>query len=108
MIKKLSLITLVALSLSACASSSPRIIQATSDMQQVHLTNGMATQIEMPDSGRVQSVTVGNPNLVTADHVDNVVNLVPKDGSGETNLIVRSEQDGKTEVYQYRVVVQAH
>ncbi len=99
-------ILLACLALAACASDTPRIIQATSNMPDVRLTPGMATQVEMP-AGRVQSVVVGNPSLVTADRADNVVNLVPKEGSGETNLIIRSaDNDGDIKVYQYRVIVQ--
>ena len=68
----------------------------------------MATQIEMPNGARVQSVTVGNSSLLTADKDADIVNLSAKDGAGETNLIVRArDADGKTKVYQYHVVVQA-
>lgn len=109
LIKKTTLVVMTCLALSACASDKPRIVQSSGDMDSVRLTSGMATQIEVPSSGRVQSVVVGNPSLVTADHVDNVVNLVPKDGTGETNLIVRSINDsGDAKVYQYRVIVQGH
>ena len=55
------------LALSACAANQPRIIQASSGSSDIRLTTGMVTQIEMPDSGRVQSVTVGNPGLVSAE-----------------------------------------
>ena len=106
MFKKMAAVTMLAL-LAACSSASPRIIQATSGMPDIHLTVGMATQIEMPDSGRVQSITVGNPTLVSADQASDVVNLVAKGGSGETNLIIRSREDtGSIKVYQYRVIVQ--
>jgi type IV secretory pathway VirB9-like protein len=109
MSKKIILIASACLALAGCATSKPHIVQASSDMQEVRLTSGMATQIEMPDSMRVQSVVTGNPNLVTAERADNVVNLVPKEGSGETNLIVRAtDSDGDTKVYQYRVIVQGH
>ncbi len=105
MLKPKTLALAFCLTLAACASDQPRIIQASSDMQSVHLTPGMATQVELPN-GRVQSVVVGNPSLVTAERTDNVVNLVPKEGTGETNLIVRATDDsGDTRVYQYRVVV---
>ena len=84
------------------------IEQASDDMPEVRLTEGMATQIELPSSGRVQSVATGNPALVSADRTDNVVNLVPKEGSGETNLIIRSmDEDGHVKIYQYRLIVQA-
>jgi hypothetical protein len=107
MFKKHTAILFVTLALAACASSSPRIIQATPGMPDIHLTVGMATQLEMPDSGRVQSVTVGNPSLVTADQAGDVVNLVAKGTMGETNLIIRSrDDDGKIKVYQYHVYVQ--
>jgi hypothetical protein len=92
--------------LAACASDAPHVVQASANMEEVHLITGMATQIEMPNESRVQSVVVGNPNLVTADRADNVVNLVPKEGTGETNLIVRATENGETKVYQYRVIVQ--
>ena len=92
----------------ACSSSTPRVIQASSDSPSVHLTGGMATQIEMPNGNRVQSATVGDPTLVTADYTANVVNLVPKKTiSGQTNLIVRAvDDDGDAKIYQYRVEVQ--
>ncbi len=109
MLKKTIIALAFGFALSACASDQPRIVQATTDMPQVRLTSGMATQIEVPGSARVQSVVTGNPGLVTADHVDNIVNLVPKEGTGETNLIVRATNDsGDSKVYQYRVVVQGH
>lgn len=109
MAKKTILILATCVLMAACASDKPHVVQATSDMPQIRLTSGMATQVEVPNSSRVQSVVTGNPNLVTADHVDNVVNLVPKEGSGETNLIVRATDDGgDTKVYQYRIVVQGH
>jgi len=94
--------------LASCASGSPRVIQASVDMPEVRLVGGMATQIEMPESERVQSVVTGNPTLVTAERDGGVVNLLPKGGSGETNLIVRAIDDGgHTNIYQYRLVVQA-
>ncbi|MEI8393122.1 MAG: pilus assembly protein N-terminal domain-containing protein [Rhodospirillaceae bacterium] len=93
--------------LAACASSQPRVVQATSDMPEIRLTAGMATQIEMPTAtGRVQSVTVGNPSLVTAERNSDVVNLLAKGSPGETNLIIRAiDEDGKAKVYQYRILV---
>lgn len=93
--------------LAACSTPPPRVIQATANMPEVRLTAGMATQIEMPDNGHVQSVVTGNPALVTAERSYNVVNLIPKSGTGETNLIVRFIDDsGDLKVYQYRVAVQ--
>lgn len=107
MLKKTATVLVTCLALAACSSDTPRILQAVSDMPEVRLTPGMATQIEMPNSGHVQSIVVGNPSLVTAERADSVVNLVPKAGYGDTNLIVRSvDEDGRTKVYQYRVVVQ--
>ena len=95
------------LALAACASSQPRVIQATSASPEITLKIGMATQIEMPDAGRVQSITVGNPTLVSAEQNADVVNLLAKGGTGETNLIIRSrDEDGKTKVYQYHITVQ--
>lgn len=93
--------------LAACSSSQPRIIQASSNAEDIRVTSGMATQIEMPRDVRVQSVTTGNPSLVTAEAAGDVVNLIPRSGAGETNLIIRSrDDDGDTKVYQYRVIVQ--
>jgi hypothetical protein len=98
-----------ALALAACASSQPKIIQASASSPDIALTFGLATQIEMPDAGRVQSITVGNPALVTAEQSGDVVNLSAKEGSGETNLIIRSrDEDGHIKVYQYHITVQAH
>ena len=95
------------LALAACSSSQPRIIQPTASSPDIVLKVGMATQIEMPDAGRVQSITVGNPTLVSAEQKEDVVNLSAKEGSGETNLIIRSrDEDGQVKVYQYHVTVQ--
>jgi type IV secretory pathway VirB9-like protein len=108
MSKKHILTAALLLALSACASSQPRVIQASSGSSEIRLTTGMVTQIEMPDSGRVQSVTVGNTSLVSAEQSGDVVNLSPKAGAGETNLIIRSrDDDGRTQVYQYHITVQA-
>lgn len=94
--------------LAACSSSTPRIIQTTSSSPDVRLTVGLATQIELPEDMRVQSVVSGNPAMVTADQSANVVNLVATGGTGETNLIIRSlDDDGDAKVYQYRVIVQS-
>lgn len=107
MFKKYAFILLSFLAISACASQQPKIIQATSGMPDIRVTVGMATQIEMPDSGRVVSVAVGNPSLVSAEQSTDVVSLVPKGGEGETNLIIRSRaDDGEIKIYQYRVIVQ--
>jgi type IV secretory pathway VirB9-like protein len=93
--------------LAACASPEPKVVQIAPDAQVVNLTPGTATQIEMPDGERVQSVVTGKPSLVIADKADNVVNLVPGDGTGETNLIVRvKDSDNRSKVSQYRIIVQ--
>jgi uncharacterized lipoprotein YajG len=93
--------------LAACAASQPRIIQPSADSQEITLTVGMATQIEMPDQGKVQTIAVGNPSLVTAEKDADIVSLTAKGGAGETNLIVRArDEDGHIKLYQYRIVVQ--
>lgn len=110
MFKKGLLLAVCGVALSACSSSTdmPHVVQATVGMPEVRLTQGMATQIEMPAKARVQSLTVGNPSLLTAERADDIVNLMPKDGSGETNLIVRAvDEEGHSKVYQYRIIVQA-
>ena len=107
MFKKSSVILGAVLILAACASSQPRIIQASPENQNIILTAGIATQIEIPEEGRVQSITVGNPALLSAEQNADVVNLVAKDGRGETNLIIRARDNGgHTSVYQYHVTVQ--
>ncbi len=107
MFKKAVLALFLCLALDACASDKPRVIQASNDMTAIHLTSGMATQVEIPNGRHVRSVVVGNPSLVTADHDSDVVSLVPKEGTGETNLIVRAADDsGEVQVYQYKVIVQ--
>jgi hypothetical protein len=94
------------LALASCASSQPRIIQSSGNNQDVHIAQGMATQIEMPDNGRVQTMTVGNPGLVDASQSGDVVTLLGKDKAGETNLIIRARDDsGDMHVYQYHVTV---
>jgi hypothetical protein len=105
--RKTAILLTASLALAACATPEPRIIQASPNAPEVHLRQGMATQVEMPDGDHVRSVVVGNPNLLTADRIDNVVNLVPKAGSsGETNLIVRSQDpEGDTKVYQYHIFI---
>jgi hypothetical protein len=98
----------VCAALVACSTPQPHVIQASADAPEVRLTEGMATQIEMPDNGHVQSVVTGNPALVTAERSYNVVNLIPK-ATGETNVIVRFLSDsGDVKVYQYRVTIQEH
>lgn len=95
------------LSLAACSTAQPRVIQASSGSPNVTLTVGMATQIEMPEDARVTSVVVGNSSLVTAEEAGDVVNLSANSGEGETNLIIRARDGGgKTRIYQYRVTVQ--
>ena len=107
MFKKPVVALIAFLALAACASSQPRVIQTSAASPEVVLTVGMATQVEMPDARRVQSITVGNPNLVTAEQSGDVVNLLAKGESGQTNLIIRArDEDGHVKVYQYHVVVQ--
>lgn len=106
MLKKTAITMAMAFILAACSSSSPRVIQTTSGSPDVRLTVGLATQIELPDEMRVQSVVAGNPTLVSAEQSSNVVNLIAK-GIGETNLIIRAlDEDNDAKVYQYRVIVQ--
>ena len=95
------------LCLVSCAADAPRVVQASPDAPQLILTKGMATQIEMPDGERVQSVVTGKPSIVMADKADNVVNLIPAGDAGETNMIVRAaDREGRSKVYQYRIIVQ--
>ncbi len=109
MSKKSSIALASLLFFAACAPSQPRIIQASSGSPQIVLKPGMVTQIEMPDAGNVQSITVGNPDLVSADKTGDVVNLLAKGGAGETNLIIRSNDQGsRANVYQYHIVVQTN
>ncbi len=104
--KKLYLLAAL-LFLTACSSDAPRIIQASSSLPDLQVTVGMATQIEMPDAAKVQSVTVGDPELLTAAQSGDVVSLVAKGVPGETNLIIRAREDGGSiQVYQYRVTIQ--
>jgi hypothetical protein len=106
MLRKTTPLLLACLALGACASEGPHVVQASTSAPEVHLTNGMATQIEVPEGSHVQSVVVGSPNLVSAERADNVVNLVPKGGTGQTNLIIRAyDEDRRSQVYQYRVIV---
>jgi len=94
------------LALAACSTPQPRIIQASSGNQNIHLAQGMATQVEMPDNGRVETMTVGNPALVDASQAGDVVTLLGKDKGGETNLIIRARDDsGDMQVYQYHITV---
>jgi hypothetical protein len=106
MFKKMTTLVIALLALTACSSSAPRVVQTSSGTPEVRLQTGLATQIEMPESRRVQSVVAGNPSLVTAEQAGNVVNLIAK-GAGETNLIIRAaDEDGGVKVYQYRVIIQ--
>lgn len=108
MFKTSSAVLVAFFALAACAANQPRIIQSSSGSPEITLTTGMATQIEMPDQGRVQTVAVGDPSLVTAEKDADVVSLVAKGGAGETNLIVRARaEDGEIKLYQYRIIVQA-
>ena len=109
MLKQYALILAATLALSACASSdTPRVIQTTSSTSEIRLTPGLATQIELPESVRVQAVIVGTPSLVSAEQSGNIVNLIPKEGTGETNILVRAQdEDGHSKLYQYRITVQA-
>jgi hypothetical protein len=107
MLKKTATILIASLALAACASSSPRIIQASSGAPDLRLTKGLATQVEMRDEERVQSVAVGDPSLVTAEQSSDVVTLVAKGNAGETNLIIRArDEDNRIKVYQYHITVQ--
>ncbi|MDD4616528.1 MAG: hypothetical protein PHW76_05355 [Alphaproteobacteria bacterium] len=103
--KSLSLV-LAAVALSACSSAQPKVIQASANNKDIVIQQGMATQIEMPDGGRVASVVVGNKDLVAAEHEGDVVTVSGKGGEGETNMIIRSREGSDTKVYQYRVIVQ--
>ena len=107
MFKKSKALFFVSLALVACAPNQPQVIQSTGSTPEVRLTVGMATQIEMPDQGRVQSILVGNPALVSAEEGADIVNLSAKGGAGETNLIIRSrDESGSIKVYQYHIIVQ--
>lgn len=107
MVKKSSIALIAFVALAACASSQPRVIQATGSAPDVVLTVGMATQIEMPDEGRVQSIVVGNPALIAAEQSGDIVNLTAKGPAGETNLIIRArDDDNRIKVYQYHITVQ--
>lgn len=108
MFKKSAIAFMTCLALAACSADQPHVIQTAGNSPEVTVKQGMATQIEMPDAERVQSVTVGNPALLTADKDADIVNLTAKDKAGETNLIVRArDADGHAKLYQYHVVVQA-
>lgn len=106
---KSSVALIAFLALTACAPDQPRVIQASGNSPDISVTVGMATQVEMPDRGRVQTIVVGNPSLVTAEKDGDVVNLMAKGGAGETNLIIRSrDDDGDIKLYQYHITVQDH
>jgi putative hemolysin len=106
MLKTVAIAIAALLGLTACSTPAPRVIQTNSDIPEIRLMVGMATQIEIPADGRVKTLTVGNPALVTATNSADVVSLLAAGEAGETNLIIRSsDADGKTKVYQYRIVV---
>jgi hypothetical protein len=71
---------------------------------------GRFKPVKVPGSKSISaSLRRSNPSLLTAERADNVVNLVPKENSGETNLIVRFlGEDRETKVYQYRAIVQGN
>jgi hypothetical protein len=97
------------LALAACSADQPRVIQTSTNTPEIFLKAGMATQIEVPDAAHVQNVTVGNPDLVSAQQADDVVNVTAKGAAGETNLIIRARDDsGHTAVYQYHVTVKGN
>jgi len=107
MIKKLSLVASACVLLAACASSKPQIIQTSSSDQEVYVTIGMATQIELPEDSRVASAVVGDKDLVSVESGGDVVTVSANSGEGETNLILRVRDDGgDIENFQYRVIVQ--
>ena len=107
MFKKLSVLVSACVLLAACASSQPKIIQASSGSKDVVLAIGMATQIELPDDMRVASAVVGNKNLVSVEIGGDIVTLAANGEEGETNLILRArDDDGDVEVFQYRIIVQ--
>jgi Flp pilus assembly secretin CpaC len=107
MLKTTATVLMVSLALAACASHSPRVIQASSDASDIRLSKGLATQVEMRDEERVQSVAVGDPSLVSAEQSSDVVTLVAKGNAGETNLIIRArDEDHRIKVYQYHIIVQ--
>ena len=106
---RLALFGLCGVMLAACASNNdaPRVVQAKPGMEEIRLVSGMATQIEIPNNARIQSITVGNTELVSTERGDGIVNLMPKNGTGETNIIVRAtDEEGHSKVYQYRLIVQ--
>jgi type IV secretory pathway VirB9-like protein len=48
--------------LAACAGDpQPKIVQSTTADQEIRMSAGLATQIELPKGERVVNVTVGNP-----------------------------------------------
>jgi type IV secretory pathway VirB9-like protein len=107
MFRKIITVFVFALVLAACSTPKPVVVQISPDATEIRLTPGMATQVEIPDDAFVKSVVVGNPEIVSAERDGSVVNLVPKQGSGETNLIVRAiDKYREIQVYQYRVVVE--
>jgi len=109
MLKKIFILCVAGLLLSACGSDEPGITNASSDLPQIRLMSGMATQIDAPDGRTIDSAVIGDPSLADLDVVSNVLNIFPKDHEGETNLIMRaSDEDGNVKVYQYLLVVYKH
>jgi hypothetical protein len=103
---KKSALVLAFLSLAACSTSQPRVIQASTGNPDLVVTVGMATQIEMPEDSRISSVVVGNKDLVLAEPTGDVVTVSGKGAEGTTNMIIRARtESGRMEVYQYRVTV---
>ncbi len=108
MTTKTASVLLACMALAACASPQPRVVQTSSNATEIRLAPGLATQIELPEGDRVQSVMVGKPSMVSTDQSGNVVSLLAKDGEGETNIIVRAvDEDGHNQTFQYRLTVQA-
>jgi len=107
MLRKSALVLMACFFLAACVTSgSPRIIQPSSKDENIFVTVGMATQIEVPTRERVTSAVVGDENLVLAEPAGDVVNLSGKE-SGETNLIIRARDNGgDSKVYKYRIIIQ--
>jgi hypothetical protein len=107
MLRKTALLALVAVAMTACSSDKPHIIQTSLNSTEVLLTEGMATQIEVPEAEHVKSAVTGNPNLVATEMSGNIVTLVPKNSTGQTNLIIRTtDEDKNARMYEYRLTVQ--
>jgi len=105
--RRLAILSVLAVT-AACAAPQPTIVQTTTATDMVHLTQGFATQIELPDGERADNVAVGNDQIVRATAAGQVVNLAALAGSGETNVIVRAVgEDGRAHVHMYRLSVTA-